>query len=277
MIKYMTELQMTGVGIIWIEIPGDTHGNYLCGELKKNLIQTWKMIEHRFIETFLQTNAKIKRIDLYDPQSDSEPPLSSLIRLEIESNDSSALIERLAVPIRWMPFQNSPKVEKALVNSLTRSGFLDGECLAGFERRICNESRRWLLREAPTHWEGSAADDVPFLILYVHWNATIGPGRSSSAQFWGGHSKPSGLAVSVRHASMSWCWAPGPIPEKINAHRSRTIRCKSEPTCSHDYKITKPTKSAVGGSGVIQHNPLYKNEKLDQAPVNDDNDGAYQQ
>jgi len=97
--------------------------------------------------------------------------------------------------------------------------------------------------------------------------------------FFGGHSKPFGLAVSVRHASVSWCWDSLPTPEKIAGSRSRTIRCKSEPTCFVDYKTIKATKSAaasvasgVTASGVIQYNPLYKNEKLDKVIDNDDND-----
>ena len=272
----MTELPMTGpIIIIWIEIPGDMHGNYLCGELKKNMIQTWKTIEDRFIKTFLQDyrNAKIKRIDLYDPRSTrNQSPQSSLIRLEIES-DGSALIERPAVPIRWMPFQNNLEVEKAMVNSLTSDDFLAGECLAGFERRRCIESRRYLLQHAYELLDVVADNDAPFLVLYVHWNASIGPVRSSSAQFWGGQSKPFGLALSVRHASVSWCRESRPVTKKIADSVSRTIRCKSDPTCSCDYKTTTQAKSASSAFGVIQYNPLYKNEKLDQVI---DNDGAQQ-
>jgi len=266
----MTELPMTST--VWIEIPDDTPGLYFVEELKKNMTQTWKTIENRFVESFLQSHQdiRIKHIGLYDPRSGGGPPQSSLIRVEIESSNSSALVERPFVPIRWMPFQNNLKIEKEMVKSLPTNGFLDGECLAGFERRICRESRRWLLREAPTHWEGSVADDVPFLVLYVHWNAQIGPIRSSSSMFFGGHSKPFGLAVSVRHASISWCWDSLPMPEKIAGSRSRTIRCKSEPTCSVDYETLKATKSAAT-AGVIQYNPLYKNEKLDKVIDNDDN------
>ena len=276
MIKYMSELPTTRIGIVWIEIPSDMHGRYLCGELKKNMMQTWKTIEDRFVDAFLQDyrDAKVKRICLFDSES-AHQPSPSLIRLEIESSAADALIERPAVPIRWMPFQNNLKVEKAMVKSLTSDGFLDGECLAGFERRLCNESRRYLLQHVNEWLDGVADDAAPFLVLYVHWTATIGPVRSSSAQFWGGHTKPFGLALSVRHASVSWCRGSEPVPEKIAISRARTIRCKSEPTASHDYNTTKLTKSAGSIGHVILHNPLYKNEIIDK--VSDDiNDGAQQ-
>ena len=172
-----------------------------------------------------------------------------------------------------MPFQNDITVEKAMVNSLTKeASFLDGECLAGFERRICRESRRWLLQNANDWFVGVEDNAVPFLVLYVHWTASIGPVRSSSAQFWGGHSKPFGLALSVRHASVSWCKESRPIPDKISAARSRTIRCKLEPTCSLDYKTTKPTKSAGKVGHVIMHNPLY--EIMDNDSTDDSTDDA---
>lgn len=246
--------QITGHNIIWIEIPGDMHGNYLCTELKNNMKQTWKSLEDRFVESFLTDypDIKIKRVDLFDPapRSGRQVVTSSLIRLEIESRvDICTGIESHTAPIRWTPFQRNATVDKGVVENLAEGpqGFWDRECLGQFERRVCNETKRYLLRHVDKWIEDVADDEAPFLLLYIHFNATIGPLKSSSAMFCGGYSRTYGIGLSVRYASVSayeFALQRTTSPDKIAVARSRTICCKSEASASIDYICSKPTKSA---------------------------------